>query len=253
MRPAQHNTILASLLVLVFSLTGCGSPSYLPPPATPIPVRASFPSSLRPLKEGLKACTSSHPEIRLILNETPDNNIQDNDLVFYFGDPSNLPGYSAQIARDDILVIVNPGLDLKQLSTGELQNLFSGVTTNWEQAGASDRSVEAWVYPSGDPLRVIFDRYALANRPVTSQAFIAPDPSAMLDAISAHPGAIGYLPGAWLTDTVHNVNLEPQLIEALFQPVLALAEREPQGAARILLACLQSAQGQAVLQERYQP
>jgi len=61
------------------------------------------------------------------------------------------------------------------------------------------------------------------------------------------------VPGAWLTDSVRSLDLGNALEAALRQPVLAIMPKEPSGAGRDFLYCLQSGPGQDLIQTRYLP
>jgi len=91
------------------------------------------------------------------------------------------------------------------------------------------------------------------GRRFSSQAWLAPDAAAMLESIAQDPAAIGALPRAWLTKAVKPVEIDVEMRELLSQPVLALAEEEPEGVVRDFLLCLQSPTGQAELAEYYLP
>jgi hypothetical protein len=55
--------------------------------------------------------------------------------------------------------------------------------------------------------------------------FLAPDPGAMLEAISEDPAAIGFIPRRWLEEIVSSVTITDVEDEELRQPILALSEQ----------------------------
>jgi hypothetical protein len=76
----------------------------------------------------------------------------------------------------------------------------------------------------------------------------------MLESISSNPGAIGYLPRAWLSGTkVNPIELETDASTALQLPVLVQAAHEPQGELRTFIACLQTGNGHTIIMQHYQP
>lgn len=232
----------------------CSTPPTSPPAPTPQVVTVSLPTALRPLNEVLNTCRVAHPELAIIVNEAPATalEVEPGKLVFWLGVPPTDTGYSAPIATEEILVIINPANDIDELSAGEVRSLFTGRTTHWEEAGISTVEVQVWVYPEGNEIRRIFDT-ATEGAIITTQARLAPSPAAMLEATSDDPAAIGYLPRAWLNTGVKSVSLDEETSAALRQPVLVLASSEPEGAGRTLLLCLQGSPGQKVLAERYLP
>ena len=73
----------------------------------------------------------------------------------------------------------------------------------------------------------------------------------MLASIAQDPAAIGALPRAWFSEAVKPAEIDQDLRELLLQPVLALAEEEPQGIVREFLSCLQRTTGKAELADYY--
>ncbi len=101
--------------------------------------------------------------------------------------------------------------------------------------------------PDGDPTRISFDQAVIAYQSLTSEAMLAPDPQAMLEAIAGDINAIGYLPESILSsadptlvENIKIVQLDKSLDEALHQHVIAVTRNEPQGRMRDLLVCLQN-------------
>jgi ABC-type phosphate transport system substrate-binding protein len=153
--------------------------------------------------------------------------------------------YLSQVGHEQIDVIVNRDNPVSQLSTAELRSIFSGQQATWNNASAMP--IQVWVLPEADPLRVIFDQTVLQTLPLASNAMLAPDPTAMLEAISKDVNSIGYLPASFLNSTgsidpgvVQIVQLDQSLESTFDQPVVALTLGEPQGLVRSLLVCLES-------------
>ncbi len=230
------------------------------PPPTPQAVDAAITPGLRPLEKALHACALAHPEIALFLEETPASslNIRDGRLGFRLGEPPGSAEFAAPLGSEEITVIVNPDNPAFGLSAQNLSDLFSGQITGWQELGAASLPVQAWIYPEGDEVRSLFDAAVLHGKGTTPLARLAPDPQAMLEAVSSDAGAIGYLPHAWLvfdenTHNVKKVRLEEGLTIALRQPVLALSAGQPvPAAAHTLLSCLQGDPGRQALREFYE-
>ena len=101
--------------------------------------------------------------------------------------------------------------------------------------------------PEGEPTRHIFDLAVMQNQLTSTEAMLAPDPGAMLEAVSQDRYAIGYLPGSFLTagepsftGKVKIIQLESSLEDLLRQPVVAITQGEPEGLLRSLLVCLEA-------------
>ena len=152
-------------------------------------------------------------------------------------------------------VIVHPDNAIRALDQSQLRELFTGQAVSWAVMGGPERAVQVWTFSENDDARQVFDSAILGSGTLASEAMLASDPAQNDPREIAGPiqGAIGYVPGAWLTDQVRALELAPDLRALLRQPVLALATAEPQAAVRRFLACLQSGVGQEELRKKYLP
>jgi DNA-binding transcriptional LysR family regulator len=242
-------------LVLLLVTAACGPVVTATPPPAPQAVRVAYPPSLRLVGEALNSCARANPTIALLVSEIPTNSLDDAeaDLVLWFGEPPENAGFSAPLAKEEIVWIVHPGNPIHTLSVKDVNALFSGKIGNWDQLVEIDEDVSVWAYPSENELQEVVAEALLKGEPVTSFAYLAPDPPAMLAAVSAERGAIGFLPRAWMTDAVKRVTLDDEDGLDLHRPVLALSDSPPTGAVRSLLACLQSPTGRRTLERVYEP
>lgn len=242
-------------LALLLLIVACSPVVTATPAPTPQAVRVAYPPSLRLLGEALNSCALANPAIALLVFETPASNLEavDADLLLWFGEPPESAGFSAPLAREEIVWIVNPENPVRRLSVEEVKSLLSGKTANWGRLVDFDRPVSVWAYPLENEIQEFVSGVMLGGKPVTSFAYLAPDPAAMLAAVSADRGALGFLPRAWLTKSVKRVILDDLNGVDFHQPVLALSEDPPAGPARRLLACLQSPTGRRIMERRYEP
>ena len=129
----------------------------------------------------------------------PATSILSNEIVLEIGQPDarENAGYLSQIGAEQIAVIVNKDNPAVNLTSDELSQIYSGQRTTW--IGASGQPIQVWVLLEGDPVRNIFDQAVLQNQALTSQAMLAPDSGAMLEAISSDVDSIGYLPASFLS------------------------------------------------------
>jgi hypothetical protein len=243
------------LIVLpIVLLVSCAQPIERElPPATEI-VRVAITPALRPVRAAIQACADTDPGMAVSIQEISPLHPQASefDLFIQLGEPQELPPFAAPLAVERVLVIVNASNPLDSLPEDELKAIFSGDITRWSDIGGSFRPIQVWVYPESDESRAAFDEAFMENARLPSQAMLAPDAAAMLEAVSEDMHAIGYLPGAWLDETVREVELDPQLSARLQIPLLALAPAQPDGAAGRLLYCLQQGEGQDEMLRRYE-
>ncbi len=239
--------VLFSCLILL--LAACGAPQVSTPRPTPQAIDLTYPPALQPWADKMAGCASNNPLVGLYItsSNSSDAEILPNDILLELGQPTQVNGslYLSQVGREQIDVLVNQSNPVSQLSTNDLRAIFSGQQITWNDASA--QLIQVWVLPDGDPAREIFDQAVLQTFPVSSQAMLAPDPSAMLEAISKDVNSIGYIPASFLNSTgsidpgeAQIVQIDQSIETALDQPVIALTQGEPQGLLRSLLVCLQS-------------
>ena len=151
------------------------------------------------------------------------------------------PYFATQIGQEQIVVITNKQNPLDELSTEVLRQLFDGQVSDWSELKVSFRQgVQVWDYPAGEDLHQILSAALWGAEHQPTKAYLAPDPAAMLEAVSADPGAIGYLPASWVeASDLKVISVETGLSTALRQPVLLLTAEEPQGLLRAWVSCLQ--------------
>jgi len=164
------------------------------------------------------ACAPEGIALRVV--DSPDQA----DLAIRLGEPDLWPAPVYQIGSEEILVAAHPASPLQDLTLEAARALF---------AGAGDPSVGVWVYAGGEDVQGVFEQAVMAGRPVTSLAHLAAGPQHMSDVLSETSNAVGILPRRWKVSDLQVAYTIPDV------PVLALVNGEPQGALRVLLACLQ--------------
>lgn len=237
------------LFSLVLLLVACGTPASSTPAPTPEAINFIYPEALQPWADKLGACATDNPLVGLYFIPSPVSNstIQANEIVLELGDPSprEEASYIFQIGWERIVVVTSQANKLSQLTIDELRSIYSGQTLKW--GDGIGQPIKVWVFPIGDPIRTLFDQAVMEAHSITTEAMLAPDPGAMLEAVSKDASAIGYLPESFITSDdaarTSNVKIIPLVgsaNEQLHQPVLAITQTEPQGLMRDLLVCLQS-------------
>ncbi len=173
--------------------------------------------------------------------------IKSNEIVLALGQPEqpSQGAYLSQVGQEQITVVVNNNNPVQQLSDEQLRAIFSGQEASW--VNGSGEPVSVWVLPESDPVHKEFDQAVMQSQPVTTNAMLAPDEVAMMEAISKDANAIGYLPGSYLNATgsvdpgeLNAIQVQPTLQSAMNQPVIAITQEEPQGAIRNLVVCLEA-------------
>ena len=223
-------TLLLTLGLLL--VTACKPIAAAAPLPTPQLITVAITPTLRPWHVLLHKCATANPEIALILDERPETSLELGaaDVTLRLGaSPEGTPGSAALLGWEDILIIAHPDTEFDNVDIAKLHEMYT----------ASPPLYQIWTYSKGSELRPIFDTAVLGNADTSPYAFLAPDPAAMLDAVTNDKHAIGYLPKSWLNDAVRTVNVDADLQNAFRQPILALTDTEPEGVMRAFLVCVQ--------------
>ena len=235
--------ILAAMLITAF-LSACAGPVIQPPPPTPQVITAAFTPATRTWQPAFQACADTDLQMRLLREEKPWTHMALEDgLSVRLGSPTmETPYFAVQIGEEQIVVIVNPENPLEQLSAEVLRAIYSGQYTMWNEGVLSyAQDLHVWSYPESNELSQIFLSALWQANPPVIMAYLVPDPEAMVEAVRADPGAIGFIPASWLTHSaVKSITMETEVLHALLQPVLVISNHEPQGLERILISCLQA-------------
>jgi len=241
--------------MLILSLPACLPQQNPITPASLQPITIALTPSMEPVSLALNTCAAIFPEMALLIEEitAPSHQMRPSDLKIWLGQPPDPELFATQIAWEQIVMILNPSNPLLSLSVDNLRALFTGRVRRWSAIGGTEREVAIWIYPKGDEIRQIFETTIMDGNRFTSQALLAPNPEAMLEAVAKDPGALGFLPGAWITPQVKTLQLIPDLTGMLRQPVLALTTGEPHGLVRSFLLCLQGQTGQTAISTKYKP
>jgi hypothetical protein len=164
------------------------------------------------------------------------------------------------VAFDGLAIVVHPGNPVRELSSAQVQALFSGSIDNWAGAGGPDRPVAPVGRERGAGARRLFNERIMAEQRPAIHTLVQPDNEALLAAVAAGSGAIGYTMIGALDDRVAAVSIDgvvPTPNNASSQnyplavPLYFVSPDEPQGELRALLAWLQSPEGQVILGEKY--
>jgi hypothetical protein len=192
--------------------------------------------SLSWLRPALNQCATQW-NVELLTYEAPADVLDfSNGIALRWGAPLSVAGAASQINTDNLAIIVNPKNNIKSLSLADLQAIFQGATTNWNNDASTP--IQVWIYSGTDDVETVFRSLVQPSR-ISIQAHLAPDPEAMRQAVAADPNAIGFLPAHWLDSSIKAVTIDG--LSSTAQPILALTSSTPKGITRSWLLCLQSA------------
>ncbi|MBL6965139.1 MAG: hypothetical protein ISR60_01180 [Anaerolineales bacterium] len=216
------------------ALTACSGIDYIEPPAMPRTLSVSYTPALGWIAEDLNRCALDTLEIALTVTEAPASGLDFGAAEAYLrlgATPEATPHTATLLGYESIVVIAHPDVSPSHLEVIDVNIHYTHLNAEYQ----------TWTYPPGDELRVTFDAVVLKGAQPSPHTRIAPHPTAMLEALAANPGSVGYISEHWLPADVQSADPGLEYAQALRQPILAITATEPQGSTRQFLACLQNA------------
>jgi len=171
------------------------------------------------------------------------------------------------VAMDGLVLVVHPENPVRAVTRAEVQALFNGRVDNWAGVGGPERAVTLVGRERGSGARLLFNQRVMVEQRPSINTVIEPDNAALLAAVAADPGAVGYsMLGATggredvVTLSLDGVEPTPNSVGTqnypLTVPLYFVAAAEPAGPGpggdlRAFLAWLQADEGQIILSEKY--
>jgi ABC-type phosphate transport system substrate-binding protein len=238
---------LARLIPLLCLVTAACQPLQSTPLPTLTAIHVQYSPAAKPALQALSTCAAKLTGAGIVVTERTAGDIDLNqaDLSLRYGLPPTPPAFSAQVGQDQVVPVVNAA-NHAAIRSEDLAAIFTSQLRDWNDLAPATATpgtqsapdpIQVWSYSPGDDLRTAFIAGSLGGSEISGRIHFAPDPAAMLQAVSADPAAVGYLPRVLVTAQLRVLDFPNDPSEQV--PLLALAPSEPQGAARSLLACLQ--------------
>ncbi len=112
-------------------------------------------------------------------------------------------GFSYLVAKDALSIYVHPDNPVRNLSLVQLRDIFTGRIPSWKEAGGQDQAILVLIRPPNSGTYLYFQEHVLEGHAYTSSAQTMPTNQAVVNAIAAHPNAIGYGGFAFEKSVVH--------------------------------------------------
>lgn len=98
-----------------------------------------------------------------------------------------------QVAVVTFGVVVNPKAGVKNLTTQQIRQIFSGAVTNFKQVGGADQQITVINRPRSSGTRAVFVQKVLGGKQPTESGLTQDSSGTVATMASQTPGAISYL------------------------------------------------------------
>ncbi|MFH1881816.1 MAG: phosphate ABC transporter substrate-binding protein [Planctomycetota bacterium] len=134
--------------------------------------------------------------IAALLNGTTDicaasRSIKENELTLAI--QKDIHPHEIVVARDGIVVVVNPDNPINELTTGQLRKIFTGDFPRWSDVGGPDEEIIVLSRESSSGTYVFFQEMVLKKQDYRLDAKLLPATSAIIQSASTDKWAIGYV------------------------------------------------------------
>lgn len=224
--------------------TGCGNNSTSNDGTVTITVSGS--TSVGPLMEKIaEKYEEENSNISIEINQTGSSaGIKDAmDGISQIGMSSrNLKDEEAAkvkatvLAYDGVAVITNTGNSVKELTIGQIRDIFTGKITNWSEVGGSNAPIVVVSREAGSGTRTAFEEgVEYSEEELVKDAIISKGNGDVKTTVSTNENAIGFVSFEYVDDAISSINvngIEPTAANvkagsyALSRPLLAVTNEQ---------------------------
>jgi len=125
--------------------------------------------------------------------------------------PEEIEKYGLQsfpFAIDGVAAIVHPSNPVTGLSSEQIQAIFAGTITNWQELGGPDQPINLYTRDEASGTREVFWKKLLQKGSIAERANVVASNGAMKVAISQDPAAIGYMSIGHLDESVKGIEVD---------------------------------------------
>lgn len=120
---------------------------------------------------------------------------------------------TAAIGKDALVFVVNRENPISNLTTDEVQGIFSGKITNWNQLGGTNEPIAAYQRSLGSGSQALMDKLVMQGKPMadTAKVPVVESMGGLIDAVANYTGGptgIGYNVYFYVTEMRQNDNIK---------------------------------------------
>jgi phosphate transport system substrate-binding protein len=190
----KRNAALAALL-LGFSVVASSAPAFAD---TTITIAGS--TALLPLvKDAAATYQQRNPSVKISvsgggsgsgINQVAQKaiDIGDSDIQA----PNHPELHDNRVAVIGFAVVTHPGLPVKNLTKKQIQDIFSGKATNWNQVGGPDQKIVVVNRPRSSGTRAVFTKTLMGSTPINESGLTEDATGTVVSVVKQTPGAVSY-------------------------------------------------------------
>jgi len=113
------------------------------------------------------------------------------------------------IAKDAIVVIVNPEVAVDGLSKAQVRDIFAGTITNWSEVGGPDKPITVVAREEGSGTRGAFEEMVMGKEAIiVANAILQSSNGALLNTVASTPDSIGFLSLGYVDSSVKVLSID---------------------------------------------
>jgi len=164
--------------------------------------------------------------------------------------------WSVEIARDGLAVIVNPDNLITDLTLKQVQDIYSGVYTNWSQLGGNDSEIHVITREEGSGTRSAFEDLVMDDVEINPRSIVQDSNGTVRQLVGDDPNAIGYVSLGLVNEKVIALKLDgvkathDNVINGTYnlsRPFLFVTNSEPTGEVKKFIDFVLSDEGKKIL------
>lgn len=166
--------------------------------------------------------------------------------------------HKVMFGKDAIAVVVNIRNKVSNLTSAQLQGIFSGKISNWKEVGGSDAQIKPYIVKPASATRHVFREKVMGGVEYSKSVVITPDRKIVAKVIHER-GGIGQISFAFLKgiSRINVVSVDGHEANVnnpdypITRPLHLVTHGEPTGEIKAFLEWTLSPEGQEVVRQRF--
>lgn len=97
-----------------------------------------------------------------------------------------------KVAVIGFAIVTHPGITVKNLTKKQIQDIFTGTTTNWKEVGGPDQKVVVINRPRSSGTRAVFTKTVMGGATISESGLTEDATGTVVSVVKQTPGAISY-------------------------------------------------------------